>query len=50
MTRYQLTFTLPYKLGAYDHVTLNERLEREIQSYFNDRNIKTFLSKEESIK
>ena len=43
MTKYELIFTLPYKLGAYDHVTLNERLERELQSYFDNRSIKAIL-------
>lgn len=47
MKKYTLTFTLPYKLGAYDHVTLNERLERELQSYFDDRNIKAILTEED---
>lgn len=47
MEKYELTFTLPYKLGAYDHVTLNERLERELQSYFDDRNIKAILTEED---
>ena len=47
MTKYELTFTLPYKLGAYDHVTLKERLERELQSYFDDSSIKAILTKED---
>jgi hypothetical protein len=47
MAKYALTFTLPYKLGAYDHVTLNERLERELQSYLDDRDIKAFLTEED---
>ena len=47
MTKYELTFTLPYKLGAYDHVTLNERLERQLQSYLDDRSIKAILTKED---
>jgi len=44
MAKYALTFTLPYKLGAYDYVTLRERLERELHSYFDDRNIKAILT------
>ena len=47
MAKYALTFTLPYKLGAYDYVTLNERLERELQSYLYDRSIKAFLTEED---
>ena len=47
MAKYALTFTLPYKLGAYDHVTLKERLERELRSYFDDRSIKAFLTEED---
>ena len=47
MANYTLTFTLPCKLGAYDHVTLRERLERELQSYFDDRNIKAVLTEED---
>lgn len=47
MAKYELTFTLPYQLDAYDHVTLNERLERELQSYFDDRSIKAFLTEED---
>ena len=47
MAKYELTFTLPYRLDAYDHVTLNERLERELQSYFDDRSIKAFLTEED---
>jgi len=47
MAKYTLTFTLPYKLGAYDHVTLNERLERELHSYLDDRDIKAFLTEED---
>lgn len=47
MAKYALTFTLPYKLGAYDHVTLSERLERELQSYFDDRSIKAILTEED---
>ena len=47
MAKYTLTFTLPYKLSAYDHVTLNERLERELQSYLDDRDIKAFLTEED---
>lgn len=47
MAKYALTFTLPYKLGAYDHVTLKERLERELQSYLDDRDIKAFLAEED---
>lgn len=47
MTKYVLTFTLPYKLGAYDHVTLKERLERGLQSYLDDRDIKAFLTEED---
>jgi len=47
MTKYALTFTLPYKLGAYDHVTLKERLERELQSYLDDRDIKAFLTEKD---
>lgn len=47
MAKYALTFTLPYKLGAYDHVTLKERLERELQSYLDDRDIKAFLTEED---
>lgn len=47
MVKYTLTFTLPYKMGAYDHVTLNERLERELQSYFDDRGIKAILTEED---
>lgn len=47
MAEYSLTFTLPYQLGAYDHVTLNERLERELQSYFDDRSIKAILTEED---
>lgn len=47
MAKYALAFTLPYKLGAYDHVTLKERLERELQSYLDDRDIKAFLTEED---
>lgn len=47
MAEYTLKFTLPYKLGAYDHVTLKERLERELQSYFEDRSIKAQLTEED---
>jgi hypothetical protein len=47
MAKYALTFTLPYKLGAYDYVTLSERLERELQSYLDDRDIKAFLTEED---
>jgi hypothetical protein len=44
---YKLTFTLPFRLDAYDFVTLKDRLEREIQSYFHDRSINALLSEEE---
>lgn len=47
MVKYTLTFTLPYKMGAYDHVTLKDRLEREIQSYFEDGTIKAILTEED---
>lgn len=47
MAKYELIFTLTYKLGAYDHVTLNERLEREIQSYLEDGTIKAILTEED---
>ena len=47
MAKYELTFTLPYKLGAYDHVTLKERLERELRSYLYDRSIKAILTEED---
>lgn len=47
MAKYELTFTLPNKLGTYDYVTLEERLERELQSYFEDRSIKAQLMEEE---
>lgn len=44
---YKLTFTLPFSLNAYDFVTLKDRLEREIQSYFYDRSINALLSEED---
>ncbi len=47
MVKCSLTFTLPYSLGAYDYVTLKERLERELQSYLDDRDIKAFLTEED---
>lgn len=46
MAKYTLTFKLSHTLSAYDHVTLNERLERELQSYFDLRNIKAILTEE----
>lgn len=47
MAKYALTFTLPYKLGAYEYVTLMQRLERELQSFFDDRSIKASLTEED---
>ena len=47
MAKYALTFALPYKLSAYDYVTLGERLERELQSYLDDRSIKAILTEED---
>lgn len=47
MAKYALVFTLPYKLGAYDYVTLKERLERELHSYLDDRDIKALLTEED---
>lgn len=47
MAKYALKFTLPYKLGVYNFVTLSERLERELQSYLEDRNIKAILAEED---
>lgn len=44
---YKLTFTLPFRLDAYDFVTLKDRLEREIRSYFYDRSINALLSEED---
>ena len=47
MAKYALTFTPPYRLGAYDYVTLRERIERELQSYLDDRSIKAILTEED---
>ena len=47
MANYKLTFTIPFKLSAYDHVTLKERLERELQSYFYDKDIEAHLADED---
>ena len=33
---YTLRFSLPYTLGDYDHVTLEERLIKEVKSYLDD--------------
>lgn len=40
MANYRLTFSLPFQLSAYEHVTLKERLERELKSFFDDKDIK----------
>lgn len=46
MANYRLTFSLPFRLSAYEHVTLKERLERELKSYFDDKDIKAYFEKD----
>lgn len=47
MKRYKVTFTLDYSLGAYDFVTLGDRLEREIRSYLGDETVSVLLSEDD---
>ena len=44
MIEYKFTFELDGHLSAYDFVTLQERLEKELNSYFDDKSISGILS------
>ncbi len=44
MIEYKFTFELDGHLSAYDFVTLQERFERELNSYFDDGSISGTLS------
>ena len=35
--KYELKFEIPYRLDAYESVTLQERFEREINSFLQEK-------------
>lgn len=46
MNHYKLTFNIAFKLSAKDHVNVKDRLERDLQSYSDERSIKAILREE----
>ena len=45
--KYNLSFELPYTLDAYSHVTLQEMLQKEIQSFLHEKKVEVHLSRED---
>lgn len=45
--KYVVRFELPYELDAYEHVTLLERLKREISSFLGVNSINICMGKDD---